>query len=336
MSRKLSEDKQNLIRKRLAQGVRIQDIAEEVQASEKTVKRYKKSLPSVLPETGDSSTKYNYTTLLTKKEELYAKKIEKELLLYEDETEGWVWHVTKGDIRLRQSGMWWNVIVYPESAPYNWIEKLRVLGYRIAISPLHDKDFWSHDSPEYVNPETGEIIEKGKLYKTGDRKKAHWHVIVVTDTRVGYREINDELRNICHCPYIQKCRSLKNSYDYFLHINAPEKYQGYDKDEIQTYNNFHVEPTKYEMAILVSEMVEMIQSHDITEWCDCVEYFKNDPEFTLMLTMRTGYFMGYIKSRYYKQHPNTVKHTEVKCVTSFDFERADDADNDDEVESEDE
>ena len=81
-------------------------------------------------------------------------------------------------------------------------------------------------------------------------------------------------------------------------------------------------------------MVEMIQSHDITEWCDCVEYFRNDPEFTLMLTMRTAYFMGYVKSRYYKQHPNTVKHTEVKCVTSFDFERANG--DDDESESEDE
>ena len=325
MGKKLTEEKKNLIRKRLVQGQSIKEIAEEVQVSERTILRYKKESPAPLNKiqasTGDNSIKVNYTTYLTKREEVYAEKIKKELLLYDDETEGWVWHLTKGDARLKTSGYWWSVVVYPESAPVGWIEKLKAQGFRIAISPLHDKDTWNHDSPMYVDETTGEIIDKGELYKVGDRKKAHWHVIIVVDKRTGYAEMNNIIREICHCPCIQKCRSLRNAYDYFLHINAPEKYQGYDKDEIQTYNNFHIEPTKYEINVLVGEMIRLIDEHDIMEWADCVEFFMNDPELLMILSAKTGLFMGYVKSRYYRVNPNIVKYTEVKHVEEFEFEK---------------
>lgn len=321
---KLSEEKQTLIRKRLVQGYSVKQIAEEVQVSEITVKRYKKNTPALFiaeQDTGDNSIKYDYTTSLTKKEEAFTKKIEKELALYEDDEEGWVYHISARDFRLKQSGMWWNFIVYPESAPEHWIDKLKVQGLRLAISPLHDKDTWNHDSPEMVNAETGEYIEKGARYKMGDRKKAHWHCIAVCDTRVAYREMNDLLRKITNCPYIQKCNSLKNSFNYFLHINAPNKYQNYDKEEIQIYNNFHIEPNKRETTILVMEMIDLIVQNDIVEWCDCVEFFKNDPEFSLLLSTRTAYFNAYVKSRYYKKYPNHIKYVETKTVNKFSFEK---------------
>lgn len=322
----ISEEKKNLIYKRLLQGVSVRAIAEEVQVSERTVQRYKKSAPMQTVDEeqvriGDTSVRVNYTTFLNKKEAAYTEKIKKELLLYDDEEEGWVFHLTKGDFRVRQSGCWWSAIVYPDSAPPNWVEALKAQGFRIAISPLHDKDTWSHDSKEFINSETGELIPQGALYKMGDRKKAHWHVIIVVDKRCGYLEMNEILQKITHCPYIQKCRSLRNAYDYFLHINAPEKYQGYDKSEIQTYNGFHVEPTKYECNILTIEMVKMIQEQDITEWCDCVEYFSADPEFSLILSTRSAYFTSYVKSRYYKKHPNIPRYTEVKQVSRFSYEK---------------
>lgn len=322
MGKKLSEDKLKFIKKRLCQNVPISDIAEELQISERTVLRYKKRIPmsSAPNDNGDSSIKINYTTLLTKKEEVFAKKVANDLMLFDDPTEGWVWHLDKGDFRLKTSGFWWSAIVYPESAPEFWIQKLRNKGYRIAISPLHDKDVWNHDSPEMVDPETGEIMPKGSIYKAGDGKKAHWHVIIVCDQRVNYKEINAEIQNICHCPYIQKCRSLKNAYAYFLHANAPEKYQGYMKEEIQVFNDFHIEPTKYEQNIIATEMVKLIQEYDISEWADCVEFFCEDPEFSLILSTRAAYFNAYIKSRYFKSNPNNVKYTEIKTVDKFSFE----------------
>lgn len=324
---KLTDEKIALIRKRLLQDMSIKDIAIEAQVSESTVKRYKKSLPPVLDKSqiqaGDDSIKVNYTTLLTKREEENSKKIKKMLMLYDDPKEGWVWHLAKGDYRLKTSGRWWRAVVYPDSAPPDWIEKLRAMGYKIAISPLHDKDWWTHDSPEMVDPVTGEVIPKGYFYKEGDRKKAHWHVIIVVDVRVGFTEINSEIQRICHCPYIQRCTSLRGSYEYFLHINDPEKYQKYDKDEIQKYNGFQVELTKTDQIKLMQEMIAIIDKHDITEWCDCVQLFNDDFEFVQVLSTKTAYFSAYVKSRYYKANPNIVRQSVVKLVNKFDFEKED-------------
>jgi len=326
---KLSEDKILLIQRRLIQGMSIRDIAEEAQVSERTVKSYKKNLPPVPSEeqvqAGDPSVKLDYRSFLSKKEAFYAQKLnkEKDLFEYEDEAEGWVWHVTKGDLRLRTSGMWWWAVVYPDSVPANWIERLKNLGFRIAISPLHDKDTWDRDSPAFVDPLTGEVIPEGAVHKKGDKKKAHWHVIIVTDKRIGYQEINDTIRTICNCPYIQKCYSLRNAYDYFLHINAPHKYQGYDKSEIQTYNNFHVEPTKYEKTILMQEMLEMIDEHEIDTFTAAVDLFRGDPEMLLVLD-HSQTLRSYISGKYRANHPHDVRYTQVKTVERFDFEKEDD------------
>ena len=103
----------------------------------------------------------------------------------------------------------WATIVYQESCKEDWIDDLEQLKIPCYVSPLHDKD----------------------ISKDGTLKKAHWHVIIVVDKRTGYIEMNNIMRNLTHCPYIQKCRSLRNAYDYFLHINAPEKYQAHQNAE---------------------------------------------------------------------------------------------------------
>ena len=253
MRKVISDEKQNLIRKRHLQGHTIKDIAQEAGVSEKTVSKYIKNAPAppkVSGKSEDTSLQLDYTTVLTKREEGLAKKILAQVALYEDTDEGWSFHLTKHDDRIGQQGLWWSAICYEDSVPDNYIERLKATGMQVAMSPWHDKDTWNHDSPEMVNAETGEIIEKGARYKTGDRKKCHRHIIVKTDKKCSWREMNALLQNILHCPYIQKCRSLKGAFEYFLHINDPNKYQGYFKDEIIKLNGFVIEPTKYEQAVL--------------------------------------------------------------------------------------
>ena len=255
---------------------------------------------------GDERLKYDYTTILSKREEVLTKKIEKEIALFEDDDEGWTYHITAHDDRLRQSGKWWCAIVYPESVPPNWIDKLRAKGYAIAISPLHDKDTWNHDSPAMVNAETGELIPVGARYKTGDRKKAHWHIIIISEVKVHFREINKEIQDITHCPYVQKCRSLKNSYEYFLHINAPEKYQGYDKNEIQTYNNFRIEPNKFEQAEIYGEAIETIIEKQFTDWTEVIKFYKNSPEYILVLTNKPSVVTETLKVNWRRKNPEGI------------------------------
>ena len=322
---KLSDEKKDLIFKRLCQDVSAKDIASELQLSLITVKRYKKIFKPALEArtnilVSNDNSAVDYSKMLTKKEREITSRIEKEMSLYEDYEEGWIFHLSRSDLRVKQSGCWWSAIVYPDSVPEGWIDRLKAQGFRIAISPLHDKDVWLHDSPEKIDPDTGEKIPKGAAYKLGDRKKAHWHVIIVVDKRTGYVEMNDIMQKFTHCPYIQKCRSLRNAFDYFLHINAPEKYQGYKKEDIQVYNNFHLEPTKYESNLISMEMIKLIQEHELEEWCDVVEFFQNDPEFSLILSTRTAFFSAYVKSRYYRKRPYTVRYTEIKPVDRFSYE----------------
>lgn len=308
MARKtISEEKQNLIRKRLLQGHSIKDIAQETGVSEKTVSKYKKNapaLPRASASSEDTTIQVDYTTVLSKREEVLAKKILAEVALYEDPVEGWSYHLTAHDDRIRQQGLWWEFIAYPDSVPENWLDRLKATHLQIAISPLHDKDTWNHDSPEMVNPETGEIIPKGARYKMGDRKKAHWHGIVKCEKKCSWREMNAQLQNILHCPYIQKCRTLKGAYDYFLHINHPERYQGYFKDEIIKMNGFVIEPTKFEQGILYDEIVTAIIEYRFTRWTEVCKFYHGQPEYMLLLSSRPAIITEVLKDNWRKENPD--------------------------------
>lgn len=316
MARKeISEEKQNLIRKRHMQGHSIRDIAQEVGLHKDTVAKYIKNAPAPLKVSArseDTEVQIDYTTVLTKREEVLAKKIKAEIALFEDTEEGWTFHLTKADDRIRQQGLWWSAIIYEDSVPDDYLERLRATGMQIALSPWHDKDTWNHDSPEMVNAETGEIIPRGARYKMGDRKKCHRHIIVKCDKKTSWREMNALLQNILHCPYIQKCHSLKGAYEYFLHLNNPEKYQGYFKDEIIKMNGFVIEPTKFEQGVLYAEMVRTIIHNKYTRWTDVCIYYGEQPEYMLLLSSRPTIITEVLKDNWRLEHPEgTVQQVEI-------------------------
>jgi len=308
MARKtVSEDKANLIRKRHLQGHSQKDIAQEVGLSEKTVRKYIKNAPAppkVSGKSEDTSLQVDYTTVLTKREEGLAKKILAEVALFEDNEEGWSFHLTAHDDRIRQQGLWWSFIIYQDSVPDNYLERLKATGMQIALSPWHDKDSWNHDSPEMVNAETGEIIPRGARYKTGDHKKTHRHGICKTDKKCSWREMNALLQNILHCPYIQKCRSLKGAFKYFLHLDNPEKYQGYFKDEIIRMNGFVIEPTKMEQGVLYDEIVSVVIDYGYTTWTEVCKQYHGQPEYMLLLSSRPSIITEVLKDNWRKANPD--------------------------------
>lgn len=308
MARKtISEEKQNLIRKRHLQGHSNKDIAREVGLSEKTVSKYIKQSPAppkLVRNTEDETLQIDYTTVLTKREEEICKKIIKEVALFEDDIEGWSYHLTAHDDRIRQQGLWWSFIIYADSVPDNYLDKLKATGMQIALSPWHDKDWWDHDSPPMVNAETGEIIPKGARYKKGDRKKNHRHGIIKCDKKTSWREMNALLQNICHCPYIQKCRSLKGAYEYFLHLNEGDnKYHGYFKDEIIKMNGFIIEPTKHEQGILYDEIVTTIIEGKLTMWREVFTLYHGQPEYILLLSSRPAVVTSILRENWREANP---------------------------------
>ena len=115
-------------------------------------------------------------------------------------------------------------VVYPESAPENWIENLSGCFVPCFISPLHDKD---------SNP-------------TGEAKKAHYHVLIMFDsvkTIEQAREICEKIGGV-GC---EKVNSLRGYARYLCHLDNPEKFQ-YTPSEVKNsrllaerYNLFYTD-----------------------------------------------------------------------------------------------
>lgn len=141
----------------------------------------------------------------------------------------------------------WTFLVYPESAPADWLERLKQRGMVGAISPLHDKD---------------------QLEDGSGPKKAHYHVMLVypgPQTYKAVKALTDELNQ----PRPFTVLSLDGMYAYLTHKNNPEKYQ-YNPKEIETFGGFeihdHVKLSRSELRQIRLAVRKYIIDHDVHEY----------------------------------------------------------------------
>lgn len=173
----------------------------------------------------------------------------------------------------------WDIIVYPESAPQNWLELLEETRMEIAISPLHDKD---------INPTTNEV------------KKAHYHILIVAPGKKSFTQIL-EITKALNAPIPQVCKSTKGTLRYFTHKDNPEKYQ-YNSDDIKTLNGFDIKeilkPTTSECMMLQREMIQFCIDYEICEYSDLISYaLNNNHDWFEELARSSFMIMNFIKSR---------------------------------------
>ena len=103
----------------------------------------------------------------------------------------------------------WTFVLYPESAPADWIEQLKLSGLMCAISPLHDKD---------VNP-------------TGEPKKAHYHILLVYSGPTTFSAVAKFTASL-NATIPQALESVRGMFRYFSHKDNPEKHQYNEADII--------------------------------------------------------------------------------------------------------
>lgn len=146
----------------------------------------------------------------------------------------------------------WTFVVYPESAPKNWVEMLD--GYHVPWiqSPLHDKD---------VNPD-------------GEKKKAHWHIVMLFDGKKSYSQIK-EITDSINAPIPQKTLNTRGLVRYLIHMDNPEKYQ-YDRSEIVSHAGADVDQyfqlsTSSKNAVLW-DIIEFIKRNEIDSLIDLMDY----------------------------------------------------------------
>lgn len=187
----------------------------------------------------------------------------------------------------------WTFVLYPESAPSDWRERLQATGLEVAISPLHDKD---------INPGTDEV------------KKAHYHIILCYNNTVTGRMVK-ELVDSLNQPIPLPIDSVRGLYRYFTHKDNPEKHQ-YDERDITTLNGFDIrnysDLSSGDISKIKLELTKYIKERGLVEYSDFIDEVMDleKPDYFLIASSNTVFFDSYLRS---KRHSITQGKRVVIC-----------------------
>ena len=173
----------------------------------------------------------------------------------------------------------WAFVVYPESAPADWVEQLQKTGLQCAISPLHDKD---------TDP-------------TGEPKKAHYHVIATYSGPTSFNVVKALTENF-NAPIPQALEQVRGYYRYLTHKDNPEKYQ-YNDNDIKSVNGFNIadfmELSRSEVNEIKRTLQMLIREQGIIEYAHLMDYLLDEGK-TLeydVASNNTYFFCNYLSSR---------------------------------------
>ncbi len=147
-------------------------------------------------------------------------------------------------------------LVYPDSAPPDWLRIAGELQIPMFVSPLHKDD---------VN----ELDE--------EQKKPHWHVIVMFDsvkTREQAIEVFKQIGGV-GCQVVQ---SLRGSARYLCHLDNPEK-APYSVDDVRCFGGadytsiIGLAIDKYKA---IGEMLDYLDLHTEMSYYDLLMYARQE------------------------------------------------------------
>lgn len=155
-----------------------------------------------------------------------------------------------GDLTVKKSHQW-AFILYPESAPKDWLDILRNTYNNVVISPLHDKDKKEDGTPD----------------------KPHYHVMVVFNNSTSSTTVDDLSDNLNASRPIPISNAW-NYYNYFDHNQVTGKAQ-YRHDAIVFLNGL----TEYDIKTLSKDeersmrfsILKFIKENHVCEFCDLVD-----------------------------------------------------------------
>lgn len=148
-------------------------------------------------------------------------------------------------------------VVYPESAPDDWISILEDEKIPALISPIHNKD----------------RNQKAE----NELKKPHFHVIVMftsVKTQEQARAVFDKIKGV-GCEPVQSIRGYAR---YLCHLDNPDKAQ-YSQDDIialcgaDYYGLIELQTDKYKA---ISEMMNWCVANQIDELYELIEYARQE------------------------------------------------------------
>lgn len=180
-------------------------------------------------------------------------------------------------------------VVYPESAPRDWMDKLDQLHVAALISPLHDKD---------TNP-------------NGEQKKPHYHVLLMFESPVDFeskgKPIFDEIGAVGR-ELVNSCRGYAR---YLCHLDNPEKAQ-YEPSQVRCMggaNYFATIDLPTDDVKLLGEIFEYIQENEIYSLAELLSLSRiYRPEWFYTITTSRCYVVDkFIKSLEWERSTGYVR-----------------------------
>lgn len=170
-------------------------------------------------------------------------------------------------------------IIYPESAPADWLEKLDALHIPAFLSPLHDKD---------------------KL-PDGSFKKAHYHLLL-SFSSVKTKKQAEAIFSTIGGVGTEIVNCLSAYARYLVHMDNPEKAQ-YNPDDVIVFAGADYNAVTYvpeDDISIIADIIDYIDTNQITSFAKLARLCKdNNPEWLRILVLKktTYFFFQYLRSR---------------------------------------
>lgn len=165
----------------------------------------------------------------------------------------------------KDKARYFTFLLYPESIPNDWSQRLELMGVPIAISPLHDKD---------------KSNVEGQTYK-----KAHYHVVYVSKNPVTTDSVRKRIQRVLGARSVSKVQivvqSMENMYLYLTHESkdaiSKNKHK-YSKRDITLLNNFDID--RYvtldveDKDDMLNDVCDLIDDHNLANMRELRRFVK--------------------------------------------------------------
>lgn len=176
-------------------------------------------------------------------------------------------------------------MVYPESAPQNWLSELKSYHIPAFVSPLHDRDVFDDGTP----------------------KKPHYHVMLMFDGKKSTEQVRAlfELIGGVGCEVIGSMRGYAR---YLCHLDDQPEKPLYNIDEVVQVagaNYADVIGLAIDRRTAIAEMQEFCVAHNVTEFAALMDYAATErPDWhNVLCTSGTIVMSAYLASRRHGGRP---------------------------------
>ncbi|WP_418828134.1 replication protein [Paratractidigestivibacter sp.] len=168
-------------------------------------------------------------------------------------------------------------VVYPESAPADWLTVLDSLHVPAFVSPLHDADVNADNTP----------------------KKAHYHVLLMfagVKTKEQAQAVIDAIGGV-GCESVSTVRGYAR---YLVHADNPEKAQ-YSKSDVRAFGGADYDAVTHlptDDVKITKEMMQFIRANQISSFAQFADIcaIEHEDWFRALVTKSTYFIKEYIKS----------------------------------------